>query len=367
MDCPECGFAAGEANFCPECGNDLRGLGDETEAGICPECGADAGDAKFCPECGTRLKDAPPAPRDARPAPAGKPRAAADRPTTAPARAASSAARRSGGRRRRRPGTTRRRPGRGGPRGRPPHHLAGLGRLRRGRRGRGAARRRPRRRRRRRRELRRGPGRRRLRPAVTADTSGSYTELVTRANGLYDEGSAAFQKNDAAGGEAYFAAAAKVYAAAWKKQPGDPNVGTDFATSLFYSGQTDKALTQVDEVLKASPDFQTAHLNRGIFLKTAAQDATDAGDSKTAEQLLADAKASFEKAVSIDAGSDRASARPRSWTALTRGGRRRPCGPGAHRAPTPRDRPTTPETPEPPQDLRPRACQVARPGRVLPV
>ncbi len=95
-----------------------------------------------------------------------------------------------------------------------------------------------------------------------------------------------------------------MYAAAWKKQPGDPNVGTDFATSLFYSGQTDKAVTQVDEVLKASPDFQTAHLNRGIFLKTAAQDATDSGDSKTAEQLLADAKASFEKAVSIDAGSD---------------------------------------------------------------
>ena len=141
-------------------------------------------------------------------------------------------------------------------------------------------------------------------PAVAADTTGSYSELVTRANGLYDQGSAAFQNNDAAGGRTYFAAAAKVYAAAWKKQSDDPNVGTDFATALFYSGQTDKAIAQVDRVLEADPEFQTAHLNRGIFLKTAAQDATDAGDSAQAEKLLADAKASFEKAVSIDAGSD---------------------------------------------------------------
>ena len=308
MDCPECGSAAGEANFCPECGNDLRGLdGAEPDAGICPECGADAGDAKFCPECGNRLKDALPAPREARPAPAaqtasrgrtGRRRRLRQEPPAAPPGGAAGGA--EGG-----PAPPGAGQAGGRTRGRPAQHLADLGRLRRGRRGRGrcsssssaagatdggnSA------------EVPTGGG---SVPAVTADTSGSYTELVTRANGLYDEGSAAFQKNDAAGGEAYFAAAAKVYAAAWKKQPGDPNVGTDFATSLFYSGQTDKAVTQVDEVLKGSPDFQTAHLNRGIFLKTAAQDATDCGDSKTAEQLLADAKASFEKAVSIDSGSD---------------------------------------------------------------
>ena len=57
-------------------------------------------------------------------------------------------------------------------------------------------------------------------------------------------------------------------------------------------------------VLKTSPDFQTAYLNRGIFLKTAAQDATDAGDAKEAERLLTDARAAFTKAVNIDAASD---------------------------------------------------------------
>lgn len=309
MDCPACGFDAGEANFCPECGTDLRGLRDgPPEAGVCPECGTEAGEARFCPECGTRLTDepamggprpaAPPAPRAQRSdvpgddAVSGKSRqqrrqaerraaqkASRHQRAAAPAPAARSASSRNttwliwggiavaavvvvliivglgGG-----DGTT------GGSSG-----ATG---------GSGSA------------------------PAVTADTSGSFADLVQRANGLYDQGSAAFQDDDPAGAQAYFAAAAKVYAAAWEKQSDDPNVGTDFATSLFYSGQTDEAIAQVDEVLKASPDFQTAYLNKGIFLKTAAHEATDAGDAKAAEQLLADARASFEKAVSISAESD---------------------------------------------------------------
>ncbi len=310
MDCPECGFDAGEANFCPECGNDLRGLDDGLpEPGVCPECGTDAGDAKFCPECGHRLADAPPAPRGARPAPA--PPARAQRASEAADEAASGKSRqqrRQAERRAAQKAARHQHAPAAAPAARPAASgrtlwliwggfavaavvvvliVVGLGRGD-GTSG-GSA------------EAPSGGG---SVPAVTADTAGSYTELVARANGLYDQGSAAFQNNDATGGQTYFAAAAKVYAAAWKKQSDDPNVGTDFATSLFYSGQTDKALTQVDEVLAASPDFQTAHLNRGIFLKTAAQDATDAGDAETAEQLLADAKASLEKAVSIDAGSD---------------------------------------------------------------
>ena len=89
---------------------------------------------------------------------------------------------------------------------------------------------------------------------VSADTSGNYRELVTRANGLYDQGAAEMPDgipNEQ--GAAYFGAAAKVYEAAWAKQPGDPNVGTDWAIALFYSGNVDGAVKQVNVVLDDDP------------------------------------------------------------------------------------------------------------------
>ena len=138
---------------------------------------------------------------------------------------------------------------------------------------------------------------------VAADTSGSYSVLVQRANGLYDQGAQAFQKKDLSTGTQYFAAAAKVYRAAWKQQATDPSMGTDYATSLFYSGDTQGALKQVGVVLAKSPDFQTAHLNRGIYLQTASQDAQKSGQKARADSLLAQAGAEFQKAVSIDPGS----------------------------------------------------------------
>jgi len=293
MYCPECGHDAEDANFCPECGSDLRDL---TPAPACEECGTEVPEgAKFCPECGAAAGDA----------------------TAAAAPAAPSAAGRRTGTRGRSSGAARRpqqRPARPAPKDPAPETTAG--------------------------------SQRRLSPAViwggfgvaavvvilivvfvttggggeptgaaptggtqsvqpvAADTSGSYGELVERGNGLYDQGASAFESEQWDQGAAYFAAAAKVYAAAWKLQSTDPGVGTDFATALFYSGQTDQALRQVEKVLKTSPDFQTAYLNRGIFLKGASQDATDSGDAQQAKQLLADAKASFTKAVGIDAGSD---------------------------------------------------------------
>ncbi len=80
-------------------------------------------------------------------------------------------------------------------------------------------------------------------------------------------------------------------------------MGTDYATSLFYSGDTQGALKQVNVVLAKSPDFQTAHLNKGIYLQTASQDAQKSGQKAKADSLLAQAKAEFQKAVSIDPGS----------------------------------------------------------------
>ena len=136
---------------------------------------------------------------------------------------------------------------------------------------------------------------------IAADTSGSYSELVDRGNGLYDQGIDAFNKNDSAGGEAYFKAASEVYRAAWKKQPGDPNVGTDFAVSLFYMRHHDEGIKQIEAVIKKNPDFQAAHLNKAIFLQT---EASEAKDKAKAADYLAEAKVAFQKAVSIDPASD---------------------------------------------------------------
>ncbi len=48
--CPKCGAEAGNAKFCPECGNKMQAQN------VCPSCGAQTGSAKFCPECGQKIE-----------------------------------------------------------------------------------------------------------------------------------------------------------------------------------------------------------------------------------------------------------------------------------------------------------------------
>jgi hypothetical protein len=299
MYCPECGSDAENANFCPECGTDLTRLrqgSGRPEPGICPECGTDAGTARFCPECGHAMAGGS-ASRTT-----GQAKRAAAATTGGGATGRARQQRRQAERQaaQRSQKTTRPAPS-SGSRNRSVFLIWGGFALAAvvvvivvvamsggGGGGSAAA----------------NGGSSSTVGAVAADTSGSYTVLVTRANGLYDQGQAAFDKKNPTDGQKHFDAAAKVYAAAWKKQPGDPGVGTDYATALFYSGQTDKALKQVDVVLAANPDFQTAYLNKGIFLKTQSQTVSDAGDSAAAAKLLTQAKAAFTKAVSLGAGND---------------------------------------------------------------
>jgi len=137
---------------------------------------------------------------------------------------------------------------------------------------------------------------------VTADTSGSYRELVTRANGLYDQGAAEMPDgipNEQ--GAAYFAAAAKVYEAAWAKQPGDPNVGTDWAIALFYSGDVNGAVKQVDVVLAADPRFQPGLFNKGIFLSHVSRMTEDKAEAK---KYTDQARAALTEAAAVDPSSE---------------------------------------------------------------
>jgi hypothetical protein len=304
MYCPACGADAGSAKFCPECGTNLKDLAGPP---VCAACGAEIPQgAKFCPECGEPARESA-ASRPVRDDPAAE--------SGEPAASASGGGRRtgtrgkSGGAGQQRPRPQRgEQPsqGRGGraaaakPAGRVSPLVAwgvivavvavavvviAFYAARDGGSGTSAS-----------------PGAASLQP-VAADISGSYSELVQRANDLYDQGSVKFQAKQYAQGSEYYLAASKVYAAALKKQATDPAVGTDYATSLFYSGKIAAALEQVDKVLAQSPDFQTAWFNKGNYLAEKASQAEKAGSAKAAKAAYAGARVAYQKAIDLDPNS----------------------------------------------------------------
>ena len=307
MYCPACGADAGDAKFCPECGTDLKKL---IGPPVCSACGSEVPEgAKFCPECGEPARGAAAGRAGSR---AGRRRPSRTRGVEA-AGTASGGGRRTGTRgksagagqqRRQQPRAEQAAKGKGGraaapkPAGRVSplvawgviiavvavaavvlvFYVAGARRLR----------------------DRRKPCGDDVSQPVAADTSGSYGELVQRANDLYDQGSAKFQAKQYAQGSEYYLAASKVYGAAWKQQATDPAVGTDFATSLFYSGKIAAALEQIDKVLAESPEFQTAWFNKGNYLAQKAGDADTAGNAKAAKAAYAGARAAYQKAIDLD-------------------------------------------------------------------
>jgi hypothetical protein len=293
MYCPECGADAGDANFCPECGTDLRDLVASPD---CAACGSEVPEgARFCPECGE---------------PTGA--AAGSREVSEKAAAPAGAGRRTRTRGKSGGAGRRQQERRQQPRPQPaakgaPSHAPGrvspavawglLGAvvvvaivvvvLVAG--GSGG-----------------DPGGTATAPSpqpvqsVVADTSGSYGELVERANGLYDQGATQLESEQWSQAAAYFLAASKVYAAAWKQQSTDPAVGTDYATSLFYAGKVDAAIEQVDVVLAQSPEFQTAWFNKGNYLAERARLAEEDGGAQAAEKDYAAARVAYQKAVDLD-------------------------------------------------------------------
>jgi hypothetical protein len=300
MYCPACGADAGDAKFCPECGTNLKDLAGPP---VCAACGSEIPEgAKFCPECGEPAGGS-----------AGRGRALEVEPEESGAAAATA----SGGGRR----TGTRGKSAGAAQQRPrPQRVAQPAQDRGGRAatkpagrvsplvawgiiiaivavavvvvafyaaGRGDS------------GTAASPAATSVQP-VAADTSGSYTELVQRANDLYDQGSAKFQAKQYAQGAEYYLAASKVYAAAWKQQATDPAVGTDYATALFYSGKIDAALAQIEEVLAQSPEFQTAWFNKGNYLAEKASQADTAGTAKAAKVAYAGARAAYQKAIALD-------------------------------------------------------------------
>ncbi|HMK91908.1 MAG TPA: zinc ribbon domain-containing protein [Thermoleophilia bacterium] len=251
----------------------------------CPECGFDAGEAKFCPECGTKLDQVREAVRGA---------GAAKGPrTTGSTRAG--AARKGGDRT---DDAVESAP-RGGPRpaksGTNPTYVwigvavvaivaAVAMYMLTTHKGSGSS----------------GTS------SVAADTSGSYQQLVQRANAHYDQGSPYIQQGDFSAAQPYFVAAAKEYGAAWAQQANDPQVAGDYATSLFYVGDPNGALSMANKALKLRPTgqlLQTILFNKGNYLAMIGRQEVQSGKAKAGQAHLAQAGAAYRKAVAADPGS----------------------------------------------------------------
>jgi hypothetical protein len=135
---------------------------------------------------------------------------------------------------------------------------------------------------------------------VMGVVSGDYATLVQKANGFYDQGQKQFQSNNMNQAVAYFQAAAMTYAAAWRKQSTDPNVGTDYATALFYSQRIPDAIKQAQAVLKTNPDFQQAWFNLGLFYTHQQALAKQSNQPLAAKKARALAVAAYTKAIAIN-------------------------------------------------------------------
>jgi hypothetical protein len=135
---------------------------------------------------------------------------------------------------------------------------------------------------------------------VMGVVSGDYATLVQKANGFYDLASKQFAANNYNQGIAYAQAAAMTYAAAWRKQSTDPNVGTDYATTLFYSGEIPAAIKQAQAVLKTNPGFQTAWYNLGNFYAHQQALAQQDNETAAAAKARAQAVAAYAKAIDIN-------------------------------------------------------------------
>lgn len=114
--------------------------------------------------------------------------------------------------------------------------------------------------------------------------------LLNLANGYFDWGTAVMNvaKTDADNQHVkdLFQKAIGLYDQYLTKNPGSKSVEVDRAISIFYTGDTDKAIQTLEAFVKADDSFGPAWANLGMFYEKAGR--TD------------DAKAAYEKAIKAD-------------------------------------------------------------------
>lgn len=142
--------------------------------------------------------------------------------------------------------------------------------------------------------------------AALASEPTSYTAMVGLGNTYFDWGLQIQQTVGTTTGNdlPMWLSAATLYDRALQIEPGDPNVATDFAVALFYSGQTQAAIQVIEKVQVDSPDFAPAYFNAGVIYRFAGQPdkavanlerylelEPEGNSASAAENLLAEIKA----------------------------------------------------------------------------
>jgi cytochrome c-type biogenesis protein CcmH/NrfG len=94
-----------------------------------------------------------------------------------------------------------------------------------------------------------------------------------------------------------FGKAIEYYRKSLDLRPTDSNVGTDLGTAYFYSGDTEAAIAQFDDVLKRSPTHANALLNLGIVKWRGHGDTTGAAE---AWQRLLDTNPSYPQRSEVE-------------------------------------------------------------------
>lgn len=89
--------------------------------------------------------------------------------------------------------------------------------------------------------------------------------LIGMANFYYDQNRRAQASGDAASASSFAIQGLKYYDRYLKLNPNDLNARADYAALLFYNGQSDQAIRQAQEVLRADPNNVSALYNLGIF------------------------------------------------------------------------------------------------------
>lgn len=119
-------------------------------------------------------------------------------------------------------------------------------------------------------------------PTVAALTSSlqsqpeSYTALVSLGNTYFDWAAAVQQASQtttsAVGADQPLWVSAKdAYSRALEVKKDEPPVTVDYAITLFYTGETTKAVKIATDVTKQTPEFAPAYLNLGIFYRALGQ------------------------------------------------------------------------------------------------
>ncbi len=106
---------------------------------------------------------------------------------------------------------------------------------------------------------------------VEAILSSNPTDTATRislGNIYYDWGIyLAFQKREASEAIARFNQAVIHYKKALEEKPDDPNVRTDMAVALYYTGKSEEALKELKKVMEKHPDHEPSFFNYASMLE----------------------------------------------------------------------------------------------------